>query len=201
MEIPMKKVTLLAFLVIAACSAAFAQQPESIKFRGAYIGQPISDYVNCSSRKAKSLREDYKVHGKPCTSLGSVFRTKTKHFMSSTMEGEGFAFENGKLFRIMIYIPNEDWDKVRFDLTEKLGEPLKEVPQIFQNGFGARYEYEQGFWQKGDIVAFGKIKVATLGNRAINNPFTNLPDTEGIEVTITDAEHAKLPETRPNMLD
>jgi len=28
-----------------------------------------------------------------------------KHFMSSTMEGDGFAFENGKLFRITIYIP------------------------------------------------------------------------------------------------
>ena len=121
--------------------------------------------------------------------------------MSPKLEGEGFAFENGKLFRITIYIPNQDWDKVRFDLTEKLGEPVKEVPQVFQNAFGARYEYEQGFWQKGDIVAFGKIKVSTLGNEAIKNPFTNLPDTEGIEVTITDAEHAKLPSASPNSLD
>src|SRR5438132_1350312 len=158
----MKKLV-LALVVIAAGCAAFAQQSEPIKFRGAYIGQPVSDYADCSG-KGKSLRAGYKLHGKPCTGLGSIFRTKTKHFMSSTMEGEGFAFENGKIFRIIIYIPNEDWDKVRFDLTEKLGDPANEVPQIFQNAFGARYEYEQGFWQKGDIVAFGKIKVATLGN-------------------------------------
>src|SRR2546421_7923612 len=178
----MKKLV-LALVVIAAGCAAFAQQSEPIKFRAAWIGQPISDYADCSSGKGKSLRDGYKLHGKPCTGLGSVFRTKMKHFMSSTMQGEGFAFENGKLFRIMIYIPNEDWDKVRFDLTEKLGEPAKELPQVFQNAFGAHYEYEQGFWQKGSIVAFAKIKVATLGNQAIRNPFTNRPDTEGIEVT------------------
>ena len=111
------------------------------------------------------------------------------------------AFENGKLFRITINIPNEDWNKVRFDLTEKLGEPAKELPQVFQNAFGARYEYEQGFWQKGEIVAFAKIKVAALGNQVIRNPFTNRPDTEGIEVTITDAIHAKLPDTPPSTMD
>jgi hypothetical protein len=68
-------------------------------------------------------------------------------------------------------------------------------------GFGARWEYEQAFWQKDDVVAFAKIKVATIGGSAIRNPATNLPDTEGIEVTITDAEHAKLPSTLPNSLD
>jgi hypothetical protein len=43
-----------------------------------------------------------------CDKGGVVFRTKVKHFMSSTMEGDGFAFRDGKLFRIMIYIPNQD---------------------------------------------------------------------------------------------
>jgi len=174
----------LALLVIAAGCAAFAQQFEPIKLRGAYIGQPISDYADCASGKGKSLREGYKLHGKPCTGLGSVFRTKMKHFMSSTMEGDGFAFENGKLFSITIYIPNEDWDKVRYDLTEKLGPPAKEVPQLYQNGFGARWEYEQGFWQKENLVAFAKIKVANIGGVAI----THVPETEGIEVTITHAQ-------------
>jgi hypothetical protein len=141
------------------------------------------------------------MRGNLCRDKGVVFRTKFKHFMSSTMEGDGFAFQDGKLFRITVYIPNEDWDKVRFDLSEKLGPPAKEVPQVFQNGFGARWEYEQAFWQKDDVVAFAKIKVATIGGSAIRNPATNLPDTEGIEVTITDAEHAKLPSTLPNSLD
>jgi hypothetical protein len=163
------KQLVLALLVIAAGCAAFAQQSEPIKFRGAYIGQPISDYADCASGKGKSLREGYKLHGKPCTGLGSVFRTKMKHFMSSTMEGDGFAFENGKLFSITIYIPNEDWDKVRYDLTEKLGPPAKEVPQLYQNGFGARWEYEQGFWQKENLVAFAKIKVANIGGVAITS--------------------------------
>ena len=98
-------------------------------------------------------------------------------------------------------VPNEDWEKVRYDLSEKLGPPLEEVPQVFQNGFGARWEYERGFWNKGDVVAYAGVKVETLGHQAINNPFTNQPDLDGIEITVTDAQHAKLPQTRPNSLD
>jgi hypothetical protein len=56
-------------------------------------------------------------------------------------------------------------------------------------------EYDRGFWVKGDTVAYAGIKVSNIGGEAINRPFSHTPDTEGIEITITDAEHAKLPST------
>jgi hypothetical protein len=35
----------------------------------------------------------------------------------------------------------------------------------------------------------------------MRNPLSHRIETEGIEVTITDAEHAKLPSTTPSTLD
>jgi len=54
---------------------------------------------------------------------------------------------------------------------------------------------------KGDTVAFAKIDVMTAGSGLIYSPLTGRASTRGIEVTITDAQHAKLPRTRPNSLD
>jgi len=65
-------------LVVVGC--AFAQEP--VKFRGAWIGQPLSDYVDCSSGKAKKLLPQYRTHGNICAGKrGLVFHTKTKGFM------------------------------------------------------------------------------------------------------------------------
>jgi len=41
------------------------------------------------------------------------------------------------------------------------------------------------------VLAFAHVKVAELGGRAINQPFTNNPETEGIEITITNLEVAR----------
>ena len=112
-----------------------------------------------------------------------------------------FTFESGKLVVIKIMIPNDDWDKVKYDLTQKIGDPLSEAPTVYQNGFGAKWEYGKGFWVKGDVVAAAGVRVEHLGNEAIKNPFTNQPDTQGIEITIMSAERAKLPSTTPNSLD
>ena len=54
------------------------------------------------------------------------------------------------------------------------------------------------------MVAFAKVKVANLGGVAINRPFSNTPETEGIEVTITNPEYAKkgkLLSAGPNSMD
>jgi hypothetical protein len=128
-------------LVLMMCACAFAEEP--IKFRGAWIGKPLSDYVDCSSGKAKKLVREYRTHGNLCAGSGFVFHTKTKGFMDPKTEGESFIFEDAKLVRITLLIANEDWEKVRYDLTEKLGEPVSEVPQVFQSEFGARWEYDQ----------------------------------------------------------
>jgi hypothetical protein len=187
-------------LVILLAAMVFAEEP--IRFRGAYVGEPLSDFVDCDGAKGKSRKPDYKLHGKVCEgNPGRVFHTKTKGLMNPKTEGEVLWFEDHKLVKITIMVPNEDWDKVRYDLSEKLGPPLEEVPQVFQNGFGARWEYDRGFWSKGDIVAYAGIQVETLGHQAINDPFTNKPAVNGIETTVTDAQHAKLPQTRPNSLD
>jgi hypothetical protein len=112
-----------------------------------------------------------------------------------------FYFEGQKLFQIKIIIPNDDWEKVRYDLTEKLGDPLSDAPTVYQNGFGARWEFDKGFWVKGDIVAAAGVKVLNIGGAAIHKPFSNQPDTAGIEITIMSAERAKLPSITPNSLD
>jgi hypothetical protein len=196
------KINLFAFTLLLLAIASAQDRSQPIKFRGAYIGEPLSEFVDCDGGKGKLIKEGYKLHGKLCDGKkGIVYRTHTHGFMAPKTEGEVFTFEDRRLVQIKIEISNEDWAKVKYDLSQKLGEPQSEVPQVFQNGFGARWEYDQGFWVKQDIVAYAGIKVETLGNEAIRNPFTNQPDTQGIEVTITDAIHAKLPQTRPNSLD
>jgi hypothetical protein len=194
----MKKMVLVLLV-----SIAFAQEP--VKFRGAFIGEPLSDFVDCSSHKGRPLKEGYKTHGKLCEGKsGSVSKLKNKAFMGVALDGEVFGFNESRVVTIMIYVANADWEKVRDDLSEKLGPPSREMPQVYQNGFGAHWEYGQGFWQSANLVAFAKVKVANLGGVAINKPFSNTPETEGIEVTITTpeyAKHSKLLSTSPNSMD
>jgi len=97
------------FVAVLLLSAAFAQTDSSaqpIKFRGAYIGEPVSDLVDCSSGKPKVLREEYKAHGK-CGTRMALTRMKSKaHFMGPvTDDGEVFLFEEGKLAQIKIFTP------------------------------------------------------------------------------------------------
>jgi len=192
----------LAIFALLSCLAATAQSTDPIKFRGAYVGEPLSDFVNCDSGKGSVTKEGYKMHGKLCQGeKGSVYRMHMHGFLTTKDEGEIFMFENRSLFKIKIMIPNNDWEKVKYDLSQKLGEPQSEVPEVYQNGFGARWEFNQGFWLKDSTVAYAGIKVANVGGRAINSPFSHQPETQGIEITITDAVHAKLPSTTSNSLD
>jgi hypothetical protein len=195
-----QRLATVALLLLFLVPMAFSQDAPTF-FRGAYIGQPITDFVNCSG-KPKAINEGYKTRGKSCGAQRFiVFHTKMKGHLDPKTEGESFQFNNGKLVKILILIPNNDWDKVRFDLTQKLGEPLSEVPQTFQNGFGARWEYNQGFWRKGDLVAVAGIKVVELGGIAVRGAFSNAPATDGIQITIESALNAGRPDTSANSLD
>ena len=203
LRIQVKMVWFLVFFV-SLCFGQNNSPSEPIKFRGAYLGQSLSDYVDCSAHKAKSLKDGYKVHGKVCEGkVGVVARLKMHTRVMGTLfsdkdaafEGEEFFFDASKVTRIKIYIPDEnEWGKVRYDLIQKLGEPASEIPTVYQNAFGARWEYSQGFWVHGDTVAFAGIKTNNFTTRS-------RPATEGIELTITDATRAKLPETRASTLD
>jgi hypothetical protein len=195
----MKKMVLL----LLVCSPLLFAQ-DAIRFRGAYLGEPLSDFADCSSGKIKVIKQDYKAHGKICEGKpGVISRLKNKAFLGVVFEGESFTFSESRIVAITIFVPNEDWQKVRDDLTEKLGAPSKEVPQVYQNGFGAHWEYGQGFWQATDLVAFAKVKVANVGGVTINRPFSNTPQTEGIEVRIMGPEMAKRAKLLPggNTLD
>jgi hypothetical protein len=190
----------LICVVVAICAPAFAQESHTT-FRGAYIGEPVTDYVNCDG-KPKAINEGYKTRGKSCDAPRFVvYHMKVEGHWQPKEAGESFQFNKGKLSKILILIPNNDWDKVRFDLTQKLGEPSSEVPQIFQNGFGARWEYNQGFWRKGDLVAVAGIKVVELGGVAMRGFMSNSPATEGIQITIESAQSAGTPDTSANSLD
>lgn len=195
----------IACLLLASTLTFSQSEPpkEPLRFRGAYIGEPLADFADCSSGKAKSLKDGYKTHGKLCDgNSGSVGRLKLHTRMlsgnGSSEEGEVFFFEGGKLIRIKIYIPDEgEWEKVKYDLTQKLGPPSAEAPQVYQNGFGAHWEYDQGFWLHGNTVAYAGVKVSNFGHKL----YSNAPMTEGIELTITDAASAKLPSKTPSTLD
>lgn len=187
-------------IVLASCAAAQSPKESPITFRKAYIGQPLSELVDCSS-KPKALFEGYKPHGKVCAgSRGAVSRIKAHGFGGE--EGEIFWVEERRVFKIvLIYQSDSEWDKVKYDLTQKMGEPLSTVPEVYQNGFGAKWEYGKGFWQSGDIIAFAGVRVANIGGAAVNFPLSNRPETMGVQVTITDAKHAKLPQTEKSSLD
>lgn len=185
-----------ALTLVLLLSGFALSQNEPIKFRGAYIGEPVAELVDCSSHKPKSLKDGYKVSGKVCEGKpGVVSRIKFSNLLSMREEGESFLFADKKLYRIVIFIPHDDWEKVKYDLTEKLGNPVSEIPDVYQNGFGARWEFSQGMWIKDDLVAVAGTKVDTAP------VFGNRPTSEGIQVSVTDKVHAKLPSTRPNSLD
>ena len=193
--------TLLVLLV--CCCPMFGQEP--IRFRGAYVGEPLSDFADCSSGKPKVIKEGYKAYGKICNGkAGAISRLKNKAFLGVVFKGESFTFMESRIVAITIFVANENWQKVRDDLTEKLGAPSKEVPQVYQNGFGAHWEYGQGFWQAANLVVFAQVKVANVGGAAITRPFSNTPETEGIEIRIMGpemAKRAKLLSTGPNSID
>lgn len=182
--------------VLAMLGASFAA--DHMMFRGAYVGQPLSDFVDCSSGKAKATKEGYRTHGGICEGKrGSVFHTRVAGILDPKTSGESFDIEGGKIIRIRIFIPREDeWEKVRYDLTQKLGEPISEIPDVYQNGLGARWEFNHGFWLKQDVVAYAGIRVVP-----VRKAFGSGPATDGIEIQITDSEHAKLPSTTPSTLD
>jgi hypothetical protein len=190
----------LVFLLAVALQGE-SQSP--IKFRGAYIGQSLADYVDCSGDKPRKLKDSYRLHGSLCSGgKGTVFATKTKGLMNPKTNGEMFFFENLKLVEIKIYIADDEWEKVKYDLTEKLGPPSTEQPQVFQNGFGARWEFEQAVWQKDNLVALARVRVITMAGHAVpRSPFSGPgPQTEGVEIVITDAARANVPSTRPSIL-
>jgi hypothetical protein len=193
----------MRYLVAVLCLTGLAFAVEPIKFRGAYIGEPLSDFVDCFSHKPRALKDGAHVHGKVCEGKrGAVYSTKTSGLMSPKFEGESFNFEDQKLIEIVMYVAHEsEWEKVRYDLTQKMGEPRSEVPEIYQNLLGARWEANQGLWVKDDIVAAAGIKVAKLFGAPMQDPLTKAPETEGIQIKIVSAERAKLPETRPSTLD
>lgn len=185
----------MRLLIAVFCLVGLAVAAEPIKFRGAYIGEPLSDFVDCSSRKPHALKEGLKIHGKVCNGgRGLLYATKTSGFMGpQRTEGESFSIEGQKVVEITIYVGHEsDWEKVKYDLTEKLGEPRSEVPEVYQNLMGARWEANQGLWVKDDIVAAAGIKVLKLFGSPMQDPFTNAPTTEGIQIKIMSAERAKL---------
>lgn len=68
----------IAFLLLANTLAFSQSEPtkEPLKFRGAFIGEPLSDFADCPGGKAKSLKDGYKTHGKLCEGRGSVGRVK-----------------------------------------------------------------------------------------------------------------------------
>jgi hypothetical protein len=86
-------------------------------------------------------------------------------------EGEMFGFQDSKVAVIQIMIAKDGWDKVREDLTAKLGEPTKEMPQTYQNAFGARYEFSSGFWQATNLVVFAREIVASSGGHGLDSLF------------------------------
>ena len=183
--------------------------PEPIRFRGAYVGQPLSELIDCSQKKPRALVDGYKVHGKVCDGEHGVIARLKLHsrvlrgmlqslsdshsYIGTSFEGEEFFLDKSHVVRIRISFAEEgEWEKVKYDLTQKLGPPSSEVPQVYQNGFGARWEYDQGFWVKDDIVAYAGVKTSGAGSHVM---------IEGIQLNITDAATAKMPWTTQSTLD
>jgi hypothetical protein len=190
-------------LLLLCCVGCFSQDSKPVTFRGGYIGQPLSDYADCSSGKPKSIKEGYKVYGNCKLKRAAVAHTRARNFMDPSPVGEEFSFENDKLVEIHIYIKDEDWAKTKYDLTAKLGSPISENPQVFSNNFGGRWEYGQGSWIKGDIAAIARVKVDVSMEPLANfdGRVAEQPMTKGIEIIVTDSARAKLPSSTRSTLD
>jgi hypothetical protein len=207
------KSQLFALLLFATVCAPITAQDvaaptQEVKFRGAYLGQPLSDYVDCTSRKAKANAAGYRLYGHLCDGKrGQVVHTKSKGLLSTQEDGEILWFDNRSLVNIQIEVPNADWEKVKFDLTKKMGEPLSTVPDVYQNGFGARWKFDHGFWRRGDVVAVAGMKVrdgycgGMLDVLSQTRSQASQPCSDAIEINITTAQRAGTPDTKPNSLD
>jgi hypothetical protein len=196
----------IAFSMLFLCAVCAFAQDGPITFRGAYLGQPVSAYVDCSSGKARTIQPGYKTHGKLCRGeRGWVYHTKSVGVWHPRAEGEILEFQGKVLSKIRIELANNDWEKLRYDLSQKLGEPSSEPPEVYGNLFGARWEFNQGFWRKGDIVAYAGEKVETIGGCGFADTLSQSrmphPCSDSIELVITTAQIAGTPDKRRNSLD
>jgi hypothetical protein len=104
---------------------------------------------------------------------------------ANSEDGMEIKFENGKIDSIRIQLPEEaEWENLAADITAKLGKPVDQHGQTFQNKFGARWEFPLSTWEKDGVIATALVEAKTeFDGKAIT--------TAGIKVFITSSAKYK----------
>ena len=199
----MRRTAVLLTLLLTGVVFARAQQDEPqqdrsqpIKFRGAYIGEPLADFVTCPGNKP--IDPAFKVHGNLCEEgKGRIenMKSKSRGFMDAmtkktvqktlSHDGVEITVVDGKIDAIRIQLPEEtDWDNLAADITAKLGKPIDQRGRSFQNKFGAHYDFPLSIWKRDGVIATAGVDAKAEFN---GDSIT----TAGIKVFITSSAKYK----------
>jgi hypothetical protein len=63
-------------------------------------------------------------------------------------------------------IPNDDWDKIKYDLTQKLGEPQSEAPTVIRMALARNGSTGEVFGSKGML----SLPLASKSNISVTRP-------------------------------
>jgi hypothetical protein len=82
-------------------------------------------------------------------------------FISKFVDGAGVpcfeflgevTFDNDKLVKIVVEFWHQGWSEVLPDLISKFGKPREEHVNTMQNGFGAKFDFQQAGWATSNYV-------------------------------------------------
>jgi hypothetical protein len=163
-------------VAIAFVISAHAQDGSSqpLKIKGVFLGQPVTDFLENSEAKdrfaqfdttrcSKAKRSDRNI----CETLARAAAGEKVTFSlmpelpGSTTFDHGVVVEHVQLILGTISDGlNGPFDKVLYDLKQRLGVPKDTTPIVMQNGFGATFSYRSASWMIGD-PAHSEFVVAT----------------------------------------
>jgi len=203
-------------LLIANALGQSDSQP--FKLKGVYIGQSVEEYLATAPAKARFALFDLNNCSRASKKTGEIAgpsdqelcqqfaRARTGEKISIrllyTLPGET-SFENGKVTDFSyVVVPDLDqsspWEKVLYDIKNKLGNPTDSKPIIMQNGFGATFSYESAIWRlhdpTGEHYLFGREAPLEGADAA----------TKIVLITLTSknaAQHEKELQNKPSTID
>lgn len=189
------RITPLALPVLALlCTTVLGQGTQPPKFHGAYLGQPASDYIDCSTGKTmEKWSAGTKGRGRDiCDGKVGVIARSKKIDVLRKYDLDRLFFSGSKVTSIMITMHSEKFDVVVADMATKLGrKPDSTDPSTFQNAYGAKWSFNKAMW-------LGVPGVIVEDN--VNNEDVPLM-ADGVAVTVMDANALPKDTNKPNSLD
>lgn len=98
--------------------------------------------------------------------LGEKENDKTKAETRVLDYSGSVRFENGRVDLLELRLPT-NWENSERDLYAKFGKPTRRTSQTVQNGYGARNELANAFWEHSDFVVHAYETISANQDRGV----------------------------------